>query len=87
MSKTAIISARIDPKLKNSAEQVFKKMGLTTTQAITLFYEQVVNMKNGLPFQTKIPNQATRKALEDAKMRRNLESFDSVKSLFENLGI
>ncbi|MCI0696341.1 type II toxin-antitoxin system RelB/DinJ family antitoxin [candidate division KSB1 bacterium] len=87
MSKTAIISARIDPKLKNNAERVFKRLGLTTTQAITLFYEQVVGAKNGLPFQAKIPNRATRKALDDAKARRNLESFNSPQELFESLNI
>ena len=41
MTKTAVISARIDPHLKHSAEQIFKELGLTTTQAITLFYKQV----------------------------------------------
>ena len=87
MSRTAIISARIDPKLKNNAERVFKRLGLTTTQAITLFYEQVVGAKNGLPFQAKIPNQATRKALDDAKARHNLESFNSPQELFESLNL
>ncbi|MGH7600617.1 MAG: type II toxin-antitoxin system RelB/DinJ family antitoxin [bacterium] len=87
MSKTAIISARIDPKLKNNAERVFKRLGLTTTQAITLFYKQVVGAKNDSPFQAKTPNQATRKALDDAKARRNLESFNSPQELFKSLNI
>jgi len=39
-----------------------------------------------LPFSVKIPNELTRKALEDARTRRNLESFDSVDDLFEDLG-
>jgi len=87
MRKTAIISAKIDPKLKSTAERAFKKMGLTTTAAITLFYEQVANMKNGSLRQLRIPNRLTRKALDDAKARRNLESFENIESLFKNLGI
>jgi DNA-damage-inducible protein J len=37
MRKTAVISTRINPELKHNAEQVFKELGLTATQAITLF--------------------------------------------------
>jgi hypothetical protein len=38
MSKTATIRARIEPNLKEDVEKLFKKMGLTTTEAINLFY-------------------------------------------------
>jgi DNA-damage-inducible protein J len=37
MAKTAVISARIDSELKRNAEQIFRELGLTTSQAITLF--------------------------------------------------
>ena len=56
MARTTVISARIDPKLKRSTERIFRDLGLTTSQAITLFYEQV-QLQQGLPFSTKIPNQ------------------------------
>jgi DNA-damage-inducible protein J len=86
MTKTAVISARIDPHLKRSAEQIFKELGLTTTQAITLFYKQV-QLQHGLPFSVKLPNEETLKALEEARARQNLESFDNVEALFEDLEI
>jgi len=86
MSKTAVISARIDPNLKQDAEHIFSELGLTTSQAITLFYKQV-GLTRGLPFEVKLPNQATREALEDARQRRNLESADSLIDLFEDLDI
>ena len=41
MAKTSTISARIDPDIKKGAEQVFRELGLTSSQAITLFYKQV----------------------------------------------
>ena len=86
MSKTSIISARIDPELKNSVEFVFKKLGLTSAQAITLFYKQV-ELQRGLPFSVKIPTNETKDALNDAEMRRNLESYDDTDKLYKDLGI
>ena len=86
MPKTAVISARIDPDLKRSAEEVFKKLGLTATQAITLFYKYV-ELEHGLPFAVRIPNDVTAEALEQARTRQNLESFNTLEDLFKDLGI
>jgi len=86
MPKTGIISARVDSKLKRNAEEVFKELGLTTTQAITLFYKQV-ELERGLPFAVRIPNDATAEALEQARTRQNLDSFNTLEDLFEDLGI
>jgi len=86
MNKTALISARIDPELKTKAELVFRELGLTATQAITLFYKQV-ELQRGLPFIIKIPNDTTLEALEDARLRQNLETFDSVEALFADLEV
>lgn len=84
--KSAVVSARVDPELKGNAEQVFKTLGLTTTQAITLFFKQV-ELRQGLPFEVRIPNEITMQALEQAQARQNLEEFNSLDDLFEDLGI
>ncbi len=86
MPKTAVISARISPDLKRSAEQVFKELGLTTTQAITLFYKQV-ELERGLPFAVRVPNDVTVNALEEARTRQGLVNFNTLDNLFEDLGI
>lgn len=86
MVKTSTISARIDPELKNRVERVFKELGLTSSQAITLFYKQV-ELQRGLPFIVRIPNDLTMKALEDARLRNDVESFNTVEDLFDDLGI
>ena len=86
MAKTSTISTRIDPELKNRVDQVFKDLGLTAAQAITLFYKQV-EFQHGLPFSVKIPTDTTVKALEDAKLRHNLKSFNNAEGLFDDLGI
>lgn len=86
MNKNAVISARIDAELKTGAEEVFDSLGLTRSQAITLFYRQV-QLQNGLPFRVQIPNRETRDALEDARKRQHLTSRENSEELFEDLGI
>lgn len=83
-NKSAIISARINPDIKNNAEQIFKELGLTTSQAITLFYKQV-DIQHGLPFEVKILNKVTLKAIKAAETQTNLHSFNDVDDLFDDL--
>lgn len=47
---TATINARIDADLKRDAENIFAQIGLSTSQAIRLFYKQTI-LEKGLPFQ------------------------------------
>jgi DNA-damage-inducible protein J len=77
MAKSKTIRARVEPRLKHDAEAVLDRLGMTPTEAITLFYKQVT-LYRGLPFPIRIPNAATRKALQEARTRKNVESFDSV---------
>ncbi len=84
MSKSVTLSVRIDPELKQKADEVFRRLGLTASQAIVLFYKQV-ELQQGLPFAVRLPNATTRKALEEAQERRNLKDFENVDDLFEDL--
>lgn len=86
MSKTAVITARIEPGLKESVERVFAQLGLTTTQAITLFLRQV-ELQQGLPFTLKVPNVTTQAALQEAQMRQNLTLYADAETLFADLGL
>ncbi len=71
MPKSAMVRARVEPKLKQDAESLFERLGLSATQAITLFYRQVA-MRRGLPFDVVIPNATTRKTLENTDRGRGL---------------
>lgn len=86
MSKTETIRARIEPKLKDKAEGVFRKLGLTTTQAITLFYRQV-ELRNGLPFEVAIPNKTTRKTFDNTDAGHDLTICEDADDMFRKLGI
>ena len=86
MNKTSTIRARIEPNLKNKAEQVFRDLGLSTTQAITLFYKQV-ELRKGLPFDVVIPNETTRRTFNDTDAGRNLVVCENAEDMFKKLGI
>ena len=77
MGKTETIRARVEPRLKRDAEAVLKKIGLTPSEAITLFLTQV-KLRKGLPFPVHVPNAETRRAIREAQERKNLETFESV---------
>lgn len=84
MHKVATINTRIEPKLKTRAEAILRKVGLTSAEAVRLFYMQVC-LNNGLPFEVKIPNKETIKAMQSADKRKTHKA-KSVDDLFEDLG-
>lgn len=86
MSKTSMVRARLEPDLKENAEYVFRELGLTTTQAITLFYKQVV-LRRGLPFDIEIPTETTRKTFDDTDAGRNVIVCKDVDDMFRALDI
>ena len=53
MSKTTSIFARVEPEIKEQAEMVLNKLGITMSNAINIFLRQVI-LQNGLPFAVKI---------------------------------
>ncbi len=83
-SKTAMIRARTEPALKAKAEATLKKLGLSPSAAINLFYRQIVEHR-GLPFLVKLPNRATRKAMRDAETGRNLTRGKTIEELITKL--
>ncbi len=56
MTKETTVRARIDEDLKKDAELVLKQLGLNTSQAINLFFSQIV-LQRGLPFQITLPEE------------------------------
>lgn len=85
MPKEATVRARMEPKLKAEVEELFDELGLSTTDAITLFYRQV-KLRRGLPFEVVVPNKATAKALKDTDAGRNLVRCYDADDLFKRLG-
>lgn len=84
MTKSAMIRARVDPALKQEAEDIFEALGLSATQAITLFYQQV-KWARGLPFDVRLPNDVTLRTFEETDAGENLVRCENEQD-FERTG-
>ncbi len=82
--KTRMIHARVDPRLKMSAERVFSKIGISTTEAIRLFLKQV-ELHKGLPFPVAVPNAETVAAMAEANNPAALSRYKSFRELREKM--
>jgi len=86
MNKTATVRARIQPRLKAHAEDVFHRLGLNPTQAITIFYRQV-ELRGALPFDMVIPSSTTLQTFQSTDDGRDLIVCNDADDMFRKLGI
>ena len=54
MAKSANLYARIEPDVKEQAEQILATLGIPASNAINMFYKQII-LQRGLPFEVKLP--------------------------------
>lgn len=83
MHKTAAVVVRVEPALKIKAERILYKIGISSSEAIRIFYTQVC-LNEGIPFAIKVPNKTTQKAMRDAELRKTKKA-KNVDVLFEEL--
>ena len=83
MPKTAMIRARIEPSVKEAVEEIFEHLGLNTTEAINLFYYQVI-LHKGLPFDITVPNKATFTIDKKTKLEQLFNKI-SKKNIFRDI--
>ena len=86
MAKPAMINARTEKELKEEVEVILKDLGLSTTEAINIFFRQV-KMRKGLPFAIEIPNAETLKTFRDSEAGKGLVESKDADDMFRKLGI
>jgi DNA-damage-inducible protein J len=86
VAKSTVISTKIDARLKEDVTAIFKRLGLSATEAITLFYK-MVKRENGLPFEAEIPNKETLQAVKEIEEDKNLVYCKDADDLFRKLEI
>lgn len=79
-------SIKLDVEVKAKAKEIFKELGITMGEAVNIFLHQVA-LNKGLPFEVKIPNDETKKAIEDARKGINMESTSIEEMMAERLSI
>ena len=80
MTKTANLYARIEPKLKTEAESILGGLGVPVSNAINMFYRQIV-IHRGLPFPVQFPSRKLLNAatLTDAQLDAEVtKGFDDI---------
>lgn len=82
-AKTASVHARIHPALKTQAEAVLARLGISTSEAIAIYFSQIA-LQKGLPFDVKIPNKKTQKGMQEAREGRT-KRFSSSEELMRDL--
>ena len=66
-TKTANVTARIQPNIKEQAEAILDRLGIPVSVFIDMTYRQVI-MRDGVPFSLDIPDKlATRDSITQAE--------------------
>jgi len=84
MAKTAMIRARTEPGLKSEVDRILKQLGITSTEAINMFYRQV-KLQKGLPFDVKIPNKTTLETFRKTDEGKALNEYESMEDFIEKM--
>jgi DNA-damage-inducible protein J len=82
---TTMVHIRIDDKVKEKAAKTLAEMGISVSDAVRMLLVRVAAEK-ALPFEVKVPNSTTVKALKAASKRRG-KRFKTPDALFNDLEI
>ncbi|MCD8119099.1 MAG: type II toxin-antitoxin system RelB/DinJ family antitoxin [Lachnospiraceae bacterium] len=82
MAKTSNVFTRVEPDIKEQAEQVLAELGISMSNAVNMFLRQVV-LQRGIPFEMKLPAttplaySSMTKAEFDAEIGKGISDIDS----------
>ena len=72
--KTANVTARIQPNIKEQAEEILERLGIPVSVFIDMTYRQVI-MRDGVPFSLDIPDKlATRDSITQAEFNTMMQT-------------
>ena len=54
-TKTANVLARVEPDIKQQAEEIMQELGIPVSVVINMLYKQII-MKKGIPFSLSLPS-------------------------------
>lgn len=86
---TVNLTVRLDAEVKQQAEELFDRLGMSLSTAMNVFIRQALEY-GGLPFKVRSsrPNKTTLAAMEEARALAhdpNAKRYTSVKELMEDL--
>ena len=86
---SATIAFRVKPEIKRRADDLFARLGMTTSTGMNILLMQTIEHR-GFPFKIvagpeEIPNETTLSAIDDLDNNRNLSRYDSVDSMLNDV--
>lgn len=83
MTATVMLHIRVDERTKEDAAAALEMMGLSLSEAVRVFLRRVA-VEQAIPFALKVPNPATRAAMEEARALSRAR-FANAEDLFDGL--
>lgn len=81
MANSSSLYVRMDSSLKDGAESILKQLGITSSGAVQMFYQQII-LHKGIPFDVKLPEAQpvaiggmSRQEL-DAELKRGMDALE-----------
>ncbi|MBO5220070.1 MAG: type II toxin-antitoxin system RelB/DinJ family antitoxin [Clostridia bacterium] len=71
-NKTATVTVRMEPEIKEKAEKIMEELGLPVSVVISMFYRQII-AKNGIPFALTIPGIPDEDTMSETELDAILE--------------
>ena len=84
MAATATIHARIDGSTKTKAVKILHSLGMTPSEAISLFFKQII-YRRGIPFALTVPSKESLKAMAEVEAGKGLHEVTSADELLKEL--
>lgn len=98
-TRSANVNARVEPDIKEQAEEILEKLGVSVSSFINMTYRQVI-LRNGIPFPVTMPsmprtqdtmteeefNSMMDHGLRQAKEGESLQVDQAFKRILETLG-
>lgn len=85
MIKKSRVEVRIDSGLKENVSQILRKLDISESDAIRMYYRQIA-INKGIPFELKVPNKETIEALNEIK-KIKLREYKNFDQYLSNIGI
>ena len=82
ISKSDVVRARIEPKVKRDAENILKRLGVSHSTFINMSYRAVVE-EGGIPLSLHVPNRETAAVLRDARKPSKRQAYAGANNLDE----
>lgn len=86
LCKNAVVRARVNAYLKNDVENLLENLGLTMSEAISLYLAQI-KLTGGIPFEVKMPNETTLETFKDTDRHKKVVKAKSIREIFERAGL